>query len=166
MAYAIVRTDLMRGSKNPAFLVNLKYGSFAGNKFTPEDVENGCVVKTEGLESRDVFYAVAATKETEVDDLVLVASPESLYDQRQKNLNEFVNEAGQIARGYRLGKGDIFSVTQEALTGSLAQGNYVELDDSNKLAAVNTPTESATTVGKIERVEVVGPDTYYVIVVE
>ena len=60
MAYAVIRTDLMSGTKQPADLVSLRFYDASGNK---AEVENGVIVKLQGYEDgeREVMKAVAAS---------------------------------------------------------------------------------------------------------
>ena len=102
-----------------------------------------------------------------LEDIVLVATPEVMYDERLHNLDDFINEAGNICRAYHLRKGDIFSVTKEALAGAASPevGNIVELKADTKLNVVASLTANSTQVGKIIAIDVVGRYTYYVILV-
>ena len=87
-----------------------------------------------------------------------------MYDERKKNLDEYINVAGKACRGYHIHSGDIFSVTKEALTGEAAPavGNVVELAEGTKLSVAKDAT-GATVVGTIIAVDVVGRYTYYAI---
>ena len=165
MAYGVVRTDNMYGTDVRAGLVSLKY--FVSTTATA--IENGNVVTLNGLISgeREVFKAVAPAANTPLNEVVLVASPEVMYDEHKHNLDEFVNEAGAIARGYRLHKGDIFSVTADALSAAsdITVGDIVELQAGTKLKVVGSATASTTTVGKVIAIDNVGRYTYYVILV-
>ena len=76
-----------------------------------------------------------------------------MYDERKKNLNEFRNEAGEIARGYRLRSGNVYSVTAEALSGTPAVGSIVELQAGTKGNVVSTLTAGSTKVGTIIAIE-------------
>ena len=160
--YAVVRTDNMFGTDVRAGLVSVKYMGADGAK--AEEIENGCVVKLKELAEgeREVFVGVTPTAEDDLNDIVLIATPEVMYDERKKNLDQYVNEAGKISRGYRMHEG-IYSVTAEALIGTPAKGNIVELTAGTKLNAVASATGSATKVGKIIDVETAGRHTYYVI---
>lgn len=152
MAYAIVRTDLMSGTKQPADLVSIKYQVSS----VDTAIENGNValVGALGTGEREVYLASAPTATSALEDVVLVATPELNYDERLKNLNQFRNEAGEIARGYRLRSGNIFSVTAEALTASTpAVGNIVELQAGTKLKVVATLTSGSTKVGTVIAIE-------------
>ena len=68
-------------------------------------------------------------------------------------LAEFRNEAGSIARGYRLVSGDIYGLTAECFEGTPAKGNVVELMAGTKLKTAVSATEGSTVVGKIVDVE-------------
>ena len=163
--YAVVRTDNMYGTDVRAGLVSLKYMGASGD--TPTEIQNGSVVLLDGLleGERELFKAKDVTGSEALKDVVLVATPEMMYDERKRNLEEFVNEAGRAARGYRLHNGDIFSVTEEALDGTRAVGNIVELKAGTKLNSAAAATASMTTVGKIIAIDTAGRYKYYVILV-
>ena len=167
MAYGVVRTDNMFGTDVRAGLVSIKYMGADGQTATA--IENGNVLKVGALMSgeREIFVGAAPAANDELKDIVLVATPEVMYDERKRNLDEFINEAGRACRGYRLHKGDIFSVTKDALDGVAAPavGNVVELKAGTKLNVAASATSGSTQVGKIIAVDVVGRYTYYVILV-
>lgn len=166
--YAVVRTDDMAGTDVRNMLVSVKYMGADGS--TPTAVENGNVLKLGALMTgeREIYVGGAVAKDSKLSDVVLIASPEVMYDERKRNLDEFINEAGEICRGYRLHSGDTFGVTAEALsgTGTPAVGNIIELAAGTKLAFVATATTGSTTVGKVIAVEKAGRYTYYVIKVD
>ena len=163
MAYCVIRTDLMAGTKNPDQLVSLRY--YADEAVA--EVENGVIVELKGYEDgqREVMKAVAATDASDMADCAVIAAPEVMYDERKRNLDEFQNAAGAIARGYHLHTNDIFSVTVEALTCAATPevGDVVELDAGTKLKVVASATEGSTVVGSIIDINVVGRYSYYVI---
>lgn len=164
MAYGIVRTDNMYGTDVRAALVSIKYMGEGGD--TPTAIENGSVLKVGALieGEREIYVGGAVAANDKVEDVVLVASPEVMYDERKKNLDEYINDAGKACRGYHIHSGDIFSVTKEALAGAAvpAVGNIVELAAGTKLNVVTEAT-GATVVGTIIAVDVVGRYTYYAI---
>lgn len=163
--HAVVRTDRMEGTGDRNSLVSIKYIVST----TPTAIENGNVLKRGALidGEREIFEGSTPAAGDALDDIVLVATPEVMYDERLKNLDDFINEAGKIARAYHLRKGDIFSVTKEALDGadSPAVGNIVELKAGTKLNVVASLTTNSTQVGKIIAIETVGKYTYYVVLV-
>lgn len=162
--HAVVRTDLMTGTDVAADLRSVRYMA-SGD--TETDIDNGCVVKLDGLMDgeREIFKGVTPAADTDLGDVVLVATPEVMYDQRKQNLTDFYNEAGRPCRGYILHKNDMFSVTADALDGTPEVGNVVELQADVKMKVVASATGGSTTVGKIVAVETVGRYTYYVILV-
>ena len=87
MAYAIVRTDNMLGTDVRAGLVSIKYMGADGN--TPTEIENGNVLKVGALVEgeREIFVGGAVAANDKVTDVVLIASPEVMYDERKKNLD-------------------------------------------------------------------------------
>lgn len=157
--YAVVRTDNMTGSDVRSQLVSVKHMGADGN--TPTAIENGNVLALAGLMSgeREIFVGEVPAADADLNTIVLVASPEVLYDERDRNLSDFINEAGKPARGYRLHSGDIFSVTEKALSGTPTVGGNVTLDAATKLAAGGSGTAVGTIIGK----EVAGPLTFFVI---
>ena len=157
---AVVRTDKMFATDNRAGLVSVRYQP--GDTMTA--IDNGNIVKIGALEegSREVYKGVTPAAEDAIKDIVLIASPEVMYDERKRNLDEFQNAEGAIARGYHLHTNDIFSVTKEALTGDEpAVGKVVELAAGTKLNVAASAT--GTLVGTIIDINVVGRYTYYVI---
>lgn len=163
MAHGVVRTDLMFATDNRAGLVSVRYQP--GN--TQTAIDNGNVVLLAGLEgdSREVYVGNTPAANSPIKDIVLIASPEVMYDERIKNLDGFYNEAGKIARGYYLHTNDIFSVTKDALDGKQTpeKGDVVELKAGTKLNVAASATADSTVVGKIIDVNVVGRYTYYAI---
>lgn len=159
---AVVRTDKMFATDNRAGLVSVRYQP----SDTMTAIDNGNVVKLGALEtgSREVYKGGTPAVNDAVSNIVLIATPEVMYDERKRNLDEFQNAAGDIARGYRLHTGDIFSVTIDALTASTpAVGDIVELDADTKLKVVSSLTSGSTQVGTIIDINVVGKYTYYVV---
>ena len=173
--HAVVRTDRMFGTDNRAGLISIEY--LGADGATPTAIDNGNVLKVGALEShgtapdttyeREIFVGAAVAADDAVDDIVLVASPEVMYDERLRNLDDFYNEAGKILRAYRLHKGDIFGVTKAALDGkeTPAIDDVVELKAGTKLNVAASATNGATQVGKVIAVDVVGRYTYYVILI-
>lgn len=163
--YAVVRTDSMAGTDVRSKLVSIKY--MGANGSTPTEIENGNVLKVGALVSgeREVYVGGAVAATDKVENIVLIATPEVVYDEHKHNLDDFVNEAGKICRGYHICSGDIFSLTKEAFAdaSAFAVGNVVELAAGTKLKAVASATASTTTVGHIVAIENTGRYTYYVI---
>ena len=157
--HAVVRTDLLAGTDVRSELISVRYqpdGEMA-------EIDNGNIVKLDGLEdgSRTVYKGVAPEASTPLTDVVLIASPEVMYDERKKNLDLYFNEAGKISRGYQLTNPGGFSVTAEAFDGTPAKGKVVELMAGTKLKVVDSATSGSTQVGVIADVNIVGRHTYY-----
>ena len=158
MAYTVIRTDLMSGTKQPADLVSLR---FYGADGQPAEVENGVIVKLQGYEDgeREVMKAVAATAGDDLNECAIVAGVEVMYDERKKNLDEYINEAGKAVRGYIPRSRNIFSVTKEGFVGGTAptEGAKVGIGTGGKIDAAGTG------FGTCVDVEVAGRYTYYAI---
>lgn len=110
--YTVIRTDLMSGTKQPADLVSIHFYDGEGNRAA---VENGTIVKLMGLDDgeREIQKAVAASSTDDLSECAVVAGVEVMYDERKKNLDEFINEADSTPRAYLLRNNNMFSVTKE-----------------------------------------------------
>ena len=161
MAYCVIRTDGMSGTKQPADLRSLRFYGADGN---PAEVENGTIVKLQGLEDgqREVYKAIAATASDDLNDCVVVACVEVPYDERLKNLDQYINEAGKAVRGYILRSRNQFSITKEGFVGGTvpsAKGAKVGVGAGGKLDA------SGTSFGECSDLETAGRYTYYTITI-
>lgn len=156
--YTVIRTDLMSGTDVAADLVSLRVYDGSDN---PIEVENGTIVELEGYEEgqREVFKAKLATASSKVEDCAIVASVEVMYDERKKNLDEFINEANAICRGYIPRSRNMYSVTKEAFVDAAepSVGSDVGLGADGKLDS------GSAGWGKVMAVETAGRYTYYVI---
>lgn len=166
MAHGVFRSDLMSGTDVAADLVSIKY---MGTGDTATAIDNGCVVKLDGLISgeREIWKGVTPAAGTPITDIAIIGSEEVMYDERKKNLDEFENEAGAISRGYIPRSRNIFAVTADSLNIASgvtpAVGYVVELMAGIKLNVAATATSNSTQVGKIIAIETAGKYTYYVI---
>lgn len=164
MAYAIVRTDNMAGTVVPSKLVSAKY--FASDTATA--IENGNIAVVDSLVTgeREIYKVVNPAVNSKIGSIILVATPEVMADERKRNLDEFINEAGRAIRGYVLDHGDVFSVTAEALSGDPTVGSIVEAQADTKLKVVSALTSGSTQIGKIIAKETVGSKEFFVIRVD
>ena len=154
--YCVIRTDLMAGTKNPDQLVSVRY--YADEAVA--EVENGVIVELKGYEDgqREVMKAVAATAESNLADCAVIAAPEVMYDERKKNLDEFINEAGKAVRGYRRPDRNMFALTAEGFAGAApALNGKVGIGANGKLDAAKTG------FGECVHIETAGRYTYYTI---
>ena len=159
--YTVIRTDLMSGTKQPADLVSLRFYDANGKV---AEVENGVIVKLEGYEDgqREVMKAVAASAGADLNECAIVAGVEVMYDERKKNLDEFINEAGKATRGYIPRSRNLFSVTKEGFVGGTVptKGAKVGIGAGGKIDAAGTG------LGECADIEVVGRYTYYTIKID
>lgn len=160
--HGVVRTDRLYGTDVAANLISVKY---MGSGSTETAIDNGnFVIFGDLMEGeREVFKATTPAADSALGTIALVATPEVMYDERKKNLEDFVNEAGKVARAYILHANDIFSVTEEALDfeGSVNVNDDVGPGDSTKIAIGTKATTSK--IGKVIAVEKMPRRTYYVI---
>lgn len=158
MAYCVFRSDLMSGTKQPADLVSLRFYDAEGKV---AEVENGVIALLQGLEDgeREVHKAVAATAGADLNECAIIAAPEVMYDERKKNLDEYINEAGKAVRGYIPRSRNIFSVTPEGFVGKVVPtvGAEVGIGANGKIDAAGTG------LGKCIHIEQAGRYTYYAI---
>lgn len=135
MAYTVINTDLMSGTKQPADLVSVRVYDTDGT--TPIECENGAIVELVALEDgeREVYVGKLATAASDLADCVVIDGPEVFYDERKKNLEEWINEAGRPVRGYRLNQHDIFGITVDGFVGATApdKGDSVALGAGGKI---------------------------------
>lgn len=156
--YSVIRTDLMSGTKNPADLVSLRFYDAEGNQ---AEVENGVIVELQGYEDgeREVMKAVAAKAGADLNECAIVAGVEVMYDERKKNLDEYINEAGKAVRGYIPRSRNIFSVTKDGFVGGTvpAKGTEVGIGTGGKIDAAGKG------LGVCVDIEIAGRYTYYAI---
>ena len=161
MSYAVVRLDNMHGTTDGKDLVSLRY-----NNGTDEAaIQNGSLVSLSELISRDLWKAVKPTAaQKAIGKLVLVATPELMYDEHKHNYNEFTNEVGVNARGYILSAGCEFSVTAEAFT----NGDVPDMTTNKCIQAIAGTTMTRTAVvadafAELISIEIVEGVSYYVL---
>lgn len=167
--YPVVRTDKMCGTDNRIDMYSVKYMGLVGDE--PTKITNGSVVKRGALvtnadgtyTSREVYVGEDVEVKTPLSEVILIATPEVTYDERLRDLDDFINEANTVCRGYGLHVGSMFGLTKEAFLGTPAKGAIVELAAGTKLKAVTSATSGSTKVGIIEAVEKAGKYTYYVV---
>lgn len=156
--YCVIRTDLVHGADVGAHLCSLRFYDAEGNK---AEVENGVIVKLEALEEgeREVFKAVAASADDSLNDCAIVAGVEVMYDERKRNLDEYINEAGKAVRGYIPHARNIFSFTAEGFVNGAVPtvGAEVGIGANGKIDAAGTG------LGKCIHIETAGRYTYYAI---
>lgn len=164
--HAVIRKDRLYGTDVAPALVSLKF--FAND--AEADIDNGNVVKLVALidGERELYKAVAPAANTGLEELAIVGTNEILYDERKKNLDEFYNEAGRAATGYRPHKGDMFGVTAKGLdaAATIEKGDIVELQADTKLKVVKSATQGSTKLGVIADINKAGRYTYYVVEVK
>lgn len=156
--YCVIRTDLMSGTVQPADLVSLRFYDGDGNQ---AEIENGAIVKLEGYEDgeRECMKAVAASAGDDLNDCAVVDGVEVMYDERLHNLDEYINEAGKIVRGYVPRSRNMFSVTAEGFVGANvpAVGAEVGIGEGGKIDVAGTG------LGTCVAIETAGRYTYYTI---
>lgn len=158
MAFTVIRTDLMSGTKQPADLVSLRFYDAEGN---PAEVENGVIVELQGYEAgeREVMKAVAANADSDLNDCAIVAGVEVMYDERKKNLDEYINEAGKATRGYIPRSRNIFSVTKDGFV----NGTVPKKDAEVGIGTNGKIDAAGNGLGVCVDIETAGRYTYYAI---
>ncbi len=165
--HAVIRKDRLYGTDAAPALISMRFMD-ANNQGAA--IDNGNVVKVVGLmtNERELYKAVAPAANTDLKDIAIVGTPEVNYDEREKNLDDFFNKAGEDSLGYRPHAGDMFGVTAEGLSAAaaIAKGDIVELQAGTKLKVVKTATAGSTQVGVIADINKAGRYTYYVVEVK
>lgn len=158
MSYCVFRSDLMHGTDSGADLVSVRVYDSSDK---PIAVENGTIVELKEYEEgeREVWKGVLATASSKLSDCVVIGSEEVFYDERRKNLDEFINEADTICRGYILRSRNMFSVTKDGFVG----GTVPEKGDTVAVGADGKINASGSGLGTVQAVENAGRYTYYVI---
>lgn len=104
------------------------------------DLDNGNIVNLGGFASgereiRTATLPVTATLETA--EVLIVYTPEVMYE-AGKNKKDFYNPANSVARAYHLTVGDIFTITDDGISGTSVVGKYlVPANGSAKLTVAD-----------------------------
>lgn len=159
--YAVIRTDLMSGVKQPADLVSVRFYDAAGTSGKEAAVENGVIVELKGYldGERELFKGVPATSSSDLNSCAILAAPEVDYDERKRNPDEYINPVGKNIRGYVPRSRNKFGLTAKGFVGGTAPavGGAVGIGTGGKLSA------SGTGFGTCVAIENAGRYTYYVI---
>lgn len=158
MSYCVFRSDLLSGTDVAADLVSCRVYDENGEMIA---VENGTIVELQGYEDgeREVMKAVLASADSKISNCAIIGSEEVMYDERKKNLDEFINEAGVICRGYVPRNRNMYSITKEGFVDGIVptKGAEVGLGANGKVDAAGTG------YGVCMAVEMTSRYTYYVI---
>ena len=85
-----------------------------GEALKEVEAPNGVFVKLGDLAGMGREVKLAELGAEEDGEALLVASPEVLYESG-KELEDFVNEEGKVARAFRLADGDVITLTEDLL---------------------------------------------------
>lgn len=156
--YTVIRTDNMSGTDQRADLLSVRVYDAGGNAI---EAENGAIVKIGSLVDgeREIYKATLATAADSIDDCAILAGVENPYDERKKNLDEFINVAGSNVRAYVPRNRNFFSVTAEGFVGGTAPAVDAEVG----IGANGKIDASGTGFGVCKAIEIAGRYTYYVI---
>ena len=158
--YAVLNTDRMSGTEDSSQLLSVKYYD-ANDKEAA--IENASIVKIGALldGEREVRKVTAPAGTEKINEIALIGNPELIYDETtHHNLEDYINEAGQVIRAFRLHQNDGFSASAEAFDGTPAKGKYVIVGNTPKMKIANSVTNE-TVIGKIDEVWTLGGTTYY-----
>ena len=114
--YTVIRTDNLSGTDQRADLLSVRVYDAQGKAI---EVENGTIVKVGALETgeREIYKATLAAADDSIDECAVLAGVEVMYDERKRNLDEFINEAGKPIRAYVLRNRNFYGVTKEGFVG-------------------------------------------------
>lgn len=156
--YTVIRTDNLSGTDQRADLLSVRVYDADGAMI---DAENGAIVKVGALEDgeREIYKATLATADDKVDDCAILAGVEVMYDERKRNLDEYINEAGKPIRAYIPRNRNFFSVTAKGFVGGVVPTVEAEVG----IGADGKIDAGATGLGVCKAIEAAGRYTYYVI---
>jgi len=156
--YTVIRTDNLSGTDQRADLLSVRVYDAEGKTIA---VENGAIVKVGALEDgeREVYKATLATTEDKIDECAILAGVEVMYDDRAKNLSDYINEAGKAVRAYIPRNRNFFSVTKEGFVG----GTVPAVEGKVGIGANGKIDAAGTGLGVCKAIEIAGRYTYYVI---
>ena len=156
--YTVIRTDGLSGTDQRADLISVRVYDTSGKEIA---VENGTIVKVGALEAgeREIYKATLATTSDNIDECAILAGVEVMYDDRARNLSNFINESGKAIRAYIPRNRNFFSVTKEGFVGGAAPSveGKVGIGANGKIDAAGTG------LGVCKAIETAGRYTYYVI---
>lgn len=104
-----------------------------------KDYDNGTLVTIGGLADtakfgREVKEAKLTTADTAGEEVLMVITPELMYDEK-KTLDQFTNPEEGVARAYRFADGDVVSLTVSGLPSGVAVGDLLVAGAEGKLVA-------------------------------
>lgn len=120
---------------------------------TEVEVPNGVFVTLHGqMEGeREVKKAHLTSAEDLADrKILLVNAPEVMYDEK-KEIDEFINEAGDVVRAFRLADGDVITLTEDLLPDGLAVEDELAVGADGRLEAVAGDATEAPAVKFVVR---------------
>lgn len=161
MAKAIIILENVAATKNPALLKSVKYQVSSADTA----IQNGQVVAIGALASGEREVHLAATPAATTTYYGITCTPELMYDEK-KQLDEFENAAGAVARVFIPQKGDVFSITAEGFDATPTVGKIVELAADTTLKVVASGTSGSTVVGKVIEIENVNGKVFYAVEVQ
>lgn len=103
---------------------------------------------------REVFQAVVpATANLALENFLLIAAPEVMYDDRLDKRSDFVIRANEPARALYLTKGDYITLTKDLFDGTTPVANEFVgvLNTKTKLGKVDPATYTGTLLLKVVR---------------
>jgi hypothetical protein len=121
---AIVRKDKILSGYN-GNLESVMVHNNAGSATV--ETTNGVFVVVEGLMAgqREVKKARLAGSADATKDVLLVHSPEVMYDERKWKVEDFVIAKDKVARAYRLSTGDIITLTADLFVAEPSVGDVL-----------------------------------------
>ncbi|RPK23986.1 hypothetical protein [Paenibacillus xylanexedens] len=132
------------------------------------DLKNGAAITIGGLVDGHREAVIGATPtDVTIDEVLLVASPEIVYDSRKHNIHDFINIKNKPLRGYHYTIGDTVTVTDDMLDGTSVKNQYlIPVNGSSKLKAAADLSDGTRFAAKVlEKVKLYGePATRYKVV--
>ena len=145
-----------KGVFNAELMASTKVGSLLRSAKQATDIENGSIVRLDGLLDGEM-HLYEAKPLTDIEQQVwFVDGVPLVYDEQvTMGKDDFVNEAGKAFRVRKPMVNDIFSISAsmiDAIATAPVVGNVVESAVGNKVAEATTATATASFVAEIEAV--------------
>jgi hypothetical protein len=136
------------------------YGGNIESVLTNVDLENGAITTIGGLVAgkREVVQGATPT-DVSLEEVLLVASPEIVYEAEKHNILDFVNKAGKPFRAYHFAVGDTVTITDNMITGTSVKDQYLITENgSYNLKASATQGTTRFVAKVLEKVKLYGED--------
>lgn len=155
MAYAVIDTSNVSATRDGSKLKNIRFVEKSGDNLVETSVENATLVVLDKLVpgQHDLFYATAPTSTSKVKDILIIETPELIYDESTFHpLSDFINLKGSNSVAFKPESGDQILVSAESFATTPDEATiktkFIDISTSGKLAIAAAVT-AGTTLGYV-----------------